>query len=143
MNLSPEFIETLRKDVGIIKEWIDKPTGYQCIIWRDDKTLHLCGYVGVPKNHPCYEHRDFFTPPLSDIEVHGGITFSNYFKSKKYQNFWFIGFDCAHYGDIMPGLIEHFPSHNRSKSMYRDKSYVKQNINLLLKQLKKIKDESN
>jgi hypothetical protein len=47
---------------------------------------HRCGYVTVPAGHPCEnkEYQDL------DIEVHGGLTYSDGAK---------FGFDCAHYHD--------------------------------------------
>lgn len=33
------------------------------------------GYVAVPLGHPCYQG-DYYESPLADLEVHGGITYS-------------------------------------------------------------------
>ena len=48
------------------------------------------GYVSVPKDHPWYgkDYNDI------EVEIHGGLTFSESINDE----YW-IGFDCAHYGD--------------------------------------------
>lgn len=33
------------------------------------------GYVAIPPEHPCYRG-DYFKEPVCDLDVHGGITFS-------------------------------------------------------------------
>lgn len=74
------------------------------------------GYVLLPKNHPFY-NIDYDN---INVYVHGGLTYSNLFKSKEfskwvenlefdgdvtYENFnffndyWMIGFDTSHLGD--------------------------------------------
>lgn len=58
------------------------------------------GYIAIPKGHPFYgKHYDEI-----DIEVHGGLTFSefsDFFKDYEDGNapYWWIGFDFNHYGD--------------------------------------------
>lgn len=74
------------------KEWVEPTTKYKCEIKRNDITLTLCGYVTVPKKHHYYglSYND------AVANVHGGLTFSN--KGT-------FGFDCAHGGDLSPGLL--------------------------------------
>lgn len=52
----------------------------------------LCGYVGVPETHPLYRKTYY---DLDDIDVHGGLTFSD-FSSWDEEDVWYFGFDCAH-----------------------------------------------
>jgi hypothetical protein len=59
---------------------------------------HRCGYVCIPEGHKLYENEDSDT--LGIIECHGGITFSD-FNENLDPDKWWIGFDCAHYNDIM------------------------------------------
>ncbi|GEM_PF-917837 len=33
------------------------------------------GYVAIPPEHPCFEG-DYFESPVADLEIHGGITYS-------------------------------------------------------------------
>jgi hypothetical protein len=72
-------------------------SGYRAIVIFNE-TGHRCGYVEIPRSHPCYEkeYSDI------DVDVHGGLTFSAYSKEMPYdtpERFWVLGFDCIHYGD--------------------------------------------
>lgn len=56
---------------------------------------HYCGYVELPASS-----RLVGLPTQDiDIDVHGGVTFS-----EQVNDHWTIGFDCAHAGDYVPGL---------------------------------------
>jgi hypothetical protein len=95
-------------------EWIEEPdeaefehNGILCKIIRADTPKdpnqedvfggHLCGYCRIPKNHIDYKCKKPFDLPYS---VHGGITYGRLEEDEEY---W-IGFDCAHSGDIVPSL---------------------------------------
>jgi len=100
--------------------WIDEPDR---IAWRDEETdLNVivkrqptkawCGYVAIPKGHPMREGLN-----LDDIEVHGGITYGAecdgdpangvcHVAANGDDDVLWVGFDCAHYGDLVPGLID-------------------------------------
>ncbi len=68
---------------------------------------HLCGYVQIPKNHFCFgKHYD-----LIEIDVHGGLTFSEFVEDK----YW-IGFDCGHLGDLIPSNEKNKKEHLSDKS---------------------------
>jgi hypothetical protein len=55
------------------------------------------GYVKIPVGHPCYG-LDYDTIHNNyDINVHGGLTYSDYDQDDKY--YWVVGFDTAHYND--------------------------------------------
>lgn len=66
---------------------------------------YYCGYVGVPPSHPLYQidYMDNIMAQVDDdANVNGGLTFSNMAGSwrttkDKFRNYWFFGFDCAHY----------------------------------------------
>ena len=88
------------------KQWQDKETGYPCLVVRN-RMGALCGYVGVPKGHPHFEH-DYEKP---SVEVHGGLTFADTCQPNADESshichkvgddhVWWFGFDCAHYGDF-------------------------------------------
>lgn len=65
--------------------------GYKCSIQRHPQMLTLCGYVCVPKGHPWHGvHYDQI-----DVDVHGGLTFSELTEN----GFWIIGFDWGHLRD--------------------------------------------
>jgi hypothetical protein len=72
-------------------------SGYRAIVIFND-TGHRCGYIEIPRSHPCYEkeYSDI------DVNVHGGLTFSAYNKEMPYdspEGFWVLGFDCIHSSD--------------------------------------------
>jgi hypothetical protein len=72
-------------------------SGYRAMVLFNE-TGHRCGYVEIPRSHPCFEkeHSDV------DVNVHGGLTFSAYSNVLPYaspEGFWVLGFDCIHYGD--------------------------------------------
>lgn len=120
-------------------EWLDEPDeilfqykDYDCWVKRifekepyAEKLYyfggHLCGYVAIPPEHPFYQKRyeDI------DIDVHGGLTFG------ECSNKHWIGFDCAHSGDIVPStkeLRKTLPSLYNSKSQKIDKKGTIQKI---------------
>jgi hypothetical protein len=75
--------------------------GFRCQLFRTPITFAWCGYVGIDKDHPYFE-KDY--DDLNDIEtldIHGGFTYSN---RDKNNGLWWIGFDCAHSGDLIPTM---------------------------------------
>jgi len=56
--------------------WLDQASGYECIIMRASRGGHLCGYVGVPPEHPLYGFEHEAIPADLDVEVHGGLNYS-------------------------------------------------------------------
>lgn len=134
--------------------WVDEGTDLDCMIVRN----HLgafCGYVGAPKGHPwfgfgysecmtdCGEEWCHHTLEGS-LRVHGGITYTAVCQEQgdvchtprrgRPHDVWWIGFDCAHGGDYIPGLIPsggNFPG-----EIYRDLDYVVSQVELLAEQCK-------
>jgi hypothetical protein len=93
-------------------EWRDEATGYPCLIVRGP-VGSLCGYVGVPPEHPC--HGKPYGEVDGQVNAHGGLTFSNSCQEGgdichvplpgEPAEVWWFGFDCAHSGDVSPGLL--------------------------------------
>lgn len=122
-------------------QWEDEATRLPCLIVRGPSGA-LCGYVGVTEGHP------FFGKNYNDveIEVHGGLTFSDYCRPSEKEGgichipdqgepdrvYWF-GFDCAHLYDKMPAYSKH--GSFSSGDTYRDIDYVKHECAGLAKQL--------
>jgi hypothetical protein len=104
-------------------EWTDNATGLSCRI-RRGPLGNLWGYVGVDRGHPAYG-TDRDDP---DLSVHGGVTFSGEIRPGEK---WWIGFDCAHLGDFVPGGLFHMELHER----YREIEYVKAQCASLASQL--------
>ena len=114
-------------------EWVDEGTGYVCSIKRHPELFHLCGYVSVP-NTPPFAIAGYNDDPFSNIEVHGGLTYSNVEDDRKK-----FGFDCGHAGDMSPGMMV-FGSYYIIHEAYRDWAYVKTEVLSLAHQLKQLED---
>jgi len=94
-------------------EWRDKRTGYPCLVVRGPLGA-LCGYVGVPPEHPL--HGKPYNDVDSQVNAHGGLTFASGCEEGgnichvplpgEPSDVWWFGFDCAHSGDVSPGLLE-------------------------------------
>jgi hypothetical protein len=123
--------------------------GYDCLIQRvnhrpvhnpQDCLGHLCGYVDLPKGHKYYGKQYDEIP----LDVHGGLTYA---EGKK-NNVWTIGFDCAHFGDLIPGIYElrlhggplYGINFDRDDDIYRTVSFVENELKSLVDQL--LQDES-
>jgi hypothetical protein len=79
------------KEPKIEKQWTTA-AGYEAEVLATEMG-HRCGYVTVPKGHPC-AGKDY---DELDVEVHGGLTYGNGAK---------FGFDCAHLYDAKdPALM--------------------------------------
>ncbi len=76
-------------------EYLFEYHGYSCLARRNPMKA-WCGYITLPKSHPDFENSDDYDS-IDDIYVHGGFTFSD-------SNGTF-GFDCCHFGDIVPNLF--------------------------------------
>lgn len=88
--------------------WFTTVYGYAALIVRHPYFKHLCGYMGVPPGHPWYGLN--YDADALDCTVHGGVTYTDK-EPPKYPDcpltdagLWWLGFDCAHCGDYMPGL---------------------------------------
>jgi hypothetical protein len=112
-----------------IIEWVDEASRLPCLILRNPEMGNLCGYVGVPPDHPAWGHdysgEDEVGDCLDHARVHGGLTYAGVRPDSVEDGLWWYGFDCAHYGDstgfsapvaaVMKGLLV---------GVYRDVTYV-------------------
>lgn len=130
-------------------QWIDATTGFDCLIVRSPAMGNLCGYVGVPPNHPCHgAHYDDVrvTDTDGDInypDVHGGLTYAGACwenapedsgichvpESGRLEDVWWLGFDCMHAWDIGPAMASReralgLDNWTEPRSSYRDVGYV-------------------
>lgn len=142
-------------------QWVDVATGLDCLIVRGTLGA-LCGYVGVPLEHPWHgkiaeqclqqtcigqdctdwQHRT----PASLIEVHGGLNYASACSVTDDEatgvchvpypgrpgNVWWFGFDCSHSSDLSPGVG--FDLHY-GRSDYRELAYVRGEVIGLASQL--------
>lgn len=70
--------------------------GFPCVVVFQ-RLGHRCGYVGVDKTHELY-HVDY--QAVEDLDCHGGLTYSGGPGYPVKGDYWWFGFDCAHYGDL-------------------------------------------
>lgn len=98
-------------------QWIDTVTGLDCLIVRNHMG-GLCGYVGVQPGHKW--HGKQYDELGEHPDVHGGLTFSEFCaegegvedgpyichipEPGRPENVWWLGFDCGHFNDLMPGM---------------------------------------
>jgi hypothetical protein len=111
-----------------------------------------CGYVGVTKEHPYFEK----SYSELDLSVHGGLTFDGKCSGNEHgichlvnesedDNVWWLGFDCAHSGDLSPlymAVVNRSPElqrFNQFKENYRNLEYVKEQVEVLAAQLVEVK----
>lgn len=124
-----------------------KHRGFACLALRGPADA-WCGYVAVPPGHPAHgQHYD-----QVDAHVHGGLTYSSACQGEichipepgEPDDVWWLGFDCAHGGDVIPGFFklreEKMPQLSSfcglSGEVYRDLEYVKGEIRSLAEQLR-------
>lgn len=132
-------------------QWIDETTGLDCLIVRNHHGT-LCGYVGVPPEHP--DHGKDYDEV--DVDVHGGLTFAGMCDEEAPEghgichipepgrppDVYWLGFDCGHFMDLSPGMIE-FQRQVSERSglphdfgeVYRDIAYVRSECEQLAQQL--------
>lgn len=145
--------------------WIDDETGYECLIKRIRNISHLCGYVGVTKEHPLHGtsllqfRRDEKLEKFFD--VHGKITMSYPGKAFSEEpgpddklgrafiegrthpsDIWWIGMDFVQNDDIIP-IIADDPNDNNGERIYRDIGYVSKEVTKLARLLQKFQDDYN
>lgn len=132
-------------------QWQDEATGLPCLVVRN-RMGAWCGYVGVDETHP------FYGKNYDDlgVSVHGGLTFSDLCSPAPNDEgichvpdegepdnlFWF-GFDCAHYNDLIPGMLKYRTESGLSafsryteREAYRTLDYVQEQCRQLAAQLK-------
>lgn len=119
-----------------------------------NQMMGWCGYVGIRPSHPLFG-KDY-NEIEADLRVHGGISYSEGCAGVichvpppgTPDNLWWLGFDCGHSGDLMPGMLEVeqlVPGLGKLgdiwpvKRAYRNLDFVKREIKGLMRQLGKIK----
>lgn len=141
------------EDFALLPKYIIfKYKRFTCVIKRHPVLLSLAGYVLMPTETHFKEDIRFA------VDVHGGITFvsevvnSNFFghifgkKAKNREESLIIGFDCAHYGDYVPGyepenmngLMKELMGSviaAGNSDVYRNKDFVEQQLKLMVDQL--------
>lgn len=93
-------------------QWTDQATGMPCLA-RRSRLGNWCGYVAVTSDHPAYGE-DYHSVA---VDVHGGLTFAGPCQDGpdaqtvchipepgEPDDVWWLGFDCAHAYDLVPGI---------------------------------------
>ena len=131
-------------------QYMDEEFGFPCLILRNQLGA-LCGYVGVPSTHKAFEQD--YNDADADFDVHGGLTFAGHcsdgdemksicHKVEKGEddNVWWLGFDCVHFLDEVPGMSVHYKKLQIKMTpagyKYRDIKYVEKELKHLARQLK-------
>ena len=114
-------------------QWLDEASGLPCIVKRNPMG-NWCGYVGVPAGHKFYQ-MDYENV---DIEhPHGGLTYAavcvaeggpehsicHIVEPGEPDDVWWLGFDCAHHMDVVPGLQRYIVIPDQT---YRTLAFVQQ-----------------
>lgn len=115
-------------------QWQDEATGLPCLIVRNVVGA-LCGYVGVDSGHPWYGVSYGYQEDCPDerVSVHGGLTYSDFCMEAENgichvpaagepDRVWWLGFDCAHAGDMSPAYSYLL---SLPRESYRNVAYVK------------------
>ena len=109
--------------------------GYKCRILRmgegmdpEYRLFHLCGYVLLTKEDRCYG-KEYDTIPYT---VHGGFTYSSHRLHNQPEEWWRIGFDCAHACDIS---LPYQLNSELSSAVYRTMDYVEEELKRLVDQV--------
>ena len=123
-DLQEHSIEASTCDYNLDSPYWFIHKGYIYNIRRNNFNVWL-GYVYIPQGHPCF---DKFCEDI-DVQIHGGLTYSGLTKLNGID-YYIVGFDCAHYGDIIP---EH--DYIFEGSTYKDYNFVKQETIQLAEQL--------
>lgn len=130
-------------------DWITA-AGFPAIILRGP-VKSLCGYVGVSIGHPWYRTNE------SNIsaQVHGGLTFGGMSDSFRFSptedlsdprvaamkrlgvSIWWLGFDTAHSGDLVPSLLDYGMGGNDDDT-YRTIDYVRRECEQLAAQARAV-----
>ena len=118
-------------------EW--RHNGLPCLIVRGPSGA-LCGYVGVPPGHPWHGADGGVGEP--GLDVHGGITYGDRCQADgkichvarpgEPDDVWWLGFDCAHYGDAIPSRTGDW----RLMGTYKDIAYVRREVERLAEMVK-------
>jgi hypothetical protein len=124
-------------------EW--EHAGRPCLMVRHPRLGHWCGYAAVDPGHTLHG-ADYNTLHFGGGEddwwPHGGLTYASLCahnichvpKPGEPDDVWWFGFDCAHSGDISPGMRSEYRM-NMPYDTYRDAAYVQRETNRLAEYL--------
>lgn len=117
--------------------------GFSCLLLRNSS---WCGYVAVPPGHP-WHGKNYDEVRIADDgwpDVHGGLTYSHKCngaichipKPGESDDVWWVGFDCAHSGDLCLYTIAR--GWDRNHETYRDVEYARRETRKLAAQARSV-----
>ena len=116
--------------------WTDPATGYACAVVRNDFGA-WCGYVGVPAGHP-WHRADY---DALEVTVHGGLTYGQSARPSRaafgrvVDGLFWLGFDCAHWNDLSPGMPTTWREGDRAPPpVYRTEAFARAEVTALAAQ---------
>lgn len=117
----------------VIKDWTTQ-AGLRAVILLV-RGSHHCGYVELPEH---LGESGYDESPIVELNVHGGVTYAG--NLPEMDNKYVVGYDCAHYGDLMKcpeelkgTSMEH--SFMYSEGIWRDEEFCTNECEELAKQL--------
>jgi hypothetical protein len=143
-----ELLDLIRNE-GNRQSWINKESGYPCLLKRNMHFGFWLGYVGVPSTHPYYKKG---YDDIGYLDVHGGLTYTGWHPNDETWNqppdymsrdesYWWLGFDAGHAWDLSP--FDEYGHIDIAMEEYRTKGYVKKEVNALARQLLRRAKESS
>lgn len=121
----------------IVKSWTTE-AGLPAVILLVNDGSHHCGYVALPADLTDKNFTGYNSGEWADINVHGGVTYQD--ALPQLEDKIVIGFDCAHYGDLMkcPEKYKGTGMENMfmySEGVWRDEQYCTDECESMAKQL--------
>lgn len=90
------------EDEPDLVEWTHR--GYKLLMLRNH-CGSLCGYIGLPPEHPLHGMHYDDAEDLAAVQTHRGLTYSGQLPPEmSAPETWWLGFDCAHAFDAMPAM---------------------------------------
>ena len=150
------FIEFYNKQGFPVGKWLSEPDlcswegKFHCLAIRDMGMGVWRGFVGLDESHPYYGktlQELLLIPEVADIflSVYGGITAAGRLppKYKEFaQNYWWIGIETTHGGDLMPLLKLEGAGADMAKMLsgqtYKDLRFIRKEVNKLSSSLSRI-----
>lgn len=151
------FIEFYSKQGFPPGKWLSEPDlcswehQLPCLAIRDMSMGCWKGFVGVDKSHPLYSKsiEDMLNEPVMRdifISVYGGMSGAGRLppKYKEFaKDYWWIGIETSHGGDLMPLLKLDNSDPNMAKLIstqtYKDLRFIRKETNKLAKLIAKLK----
>ena len=121
----------------IVKSWTTE-AGLPAVILLVNDGSHHCGYVALPADLADKDFIGYGSGECVDISVHGGVTYQD--ALPQLEDKIVIGFDCAHWGDLMKCPEKYKGTGMENMSMYsegvwRDEQYCIDECESMAKQL--------